>query len=123
MITGQVNATYNLTKDLSFYVRSGIITNNSVSTLKTPKSYIYYGNGEFDGNYSERRQNNFQIVTDALLTYKKTFLNNISTEHSPWAVAARYNNPTAYLFSETKGLNVPADYNLDNTIGICKRII
>ena len=42
--------------------------------LKTPKSYIYYGNGELDGNYSERRQNNFQIVTDALLTYKKTFL-------------------------------------------------
>ena len=47
----QVNATYDFTKDLSFYVRSGVITNNALSTLKTPKSYIYYGNGEFDGNY------------------------------------------------------------------------
>ncbi len=79
VVTGQVNATYDFTKDLSFFIRSGIITNNAISTLKTPKSYIYYGGGEFDGNYSETRRNNFQIVTDALLTYKKTFFEDFNT--------------------------------------------
>jgi len=115
VITGQVSATYDFTKDLSFFVRSGVITNNALSTLKTPKSYIYYGNGEFDGNYSERRQDNFQIVSDALLTYKKTFLNDFHGTISGGA-SSRFNS-NSYLFSETTGLNVPADYNLDNTIG------
>jgi len=115
VITGQVNATYDFTKDLSFYIRSGVITNNALSTLKTPKSYIYYGGGEFDGNYSERRQNNFQIVTDALLTYKKTFLNNFHTTLSAGG-SSRFNS-ISNLFSQTTGLNVPADYNLDNTVG------
>jgi TonB-linked SusC/RagA family outer membrane protein len=115
VVTGQVNATYNFTKDLALFVRSGIITNNSLSTLKTPKSYIYYGNIGFDGDYSERRQSNFQIVTDALLTYNKTFFNNFSATVSAGA-SSRYNNNNN-LFSQTNGLNVPADYNLDNTVG------
>ena len=115
VITGQVNATYDITKGLSFFVRSGIITNNALSTLKTPKSYIYYGGAEFDGNYSERRRNNFQIVTDALLTYNKTFLTDFSTTVSVGA-SSRYNS-NSNLFSQTNGLNVPVNYNLDNTIG------
>jgi TonB-linked SusC/RagA family outer membrane protein len=115
VLTGQVNGTYDFTKDLSLYVRSGVITNNSLSTLETPKSYIYYGGGEFDGNYSERRQTNFQIVTDALLTYKKTFLDDFNATISAGA-SSRYNS-NSYLSSQTTGLNVPADYNLDNTIG------
>ncbi|HUP13332.1 MAG TPA: TonB-dependent receptor plug domain-containing protein, partial [Niastella sp.] len=115
VITGQVNATYNFTKDLSFFVRSGVITNNALSILKTPKSYIYYGNGEFDGNYSERRMNNFQIVTDALLTYKKTFFQNFNTTLSAGA-SSRYNT-ASNLYSQTNGLNVPANYNLANTVG------
>ena len=118
VVTGQVNATYDFTKDLSFFIRSGIITNNAISTLKTPKSYIYYGGGEFDGNYSETRRNNFQIVTDALLTYKKTFFEDFNTTFSA-GVSSRYNS-NSYLFSQTNGLNVSVDYNLDNTIGAVK---
>ncbi len=115
VITGQVNATYDFTKDLSLFVRSGIITNSALSTLKTPKSYIYYGGAEFDGNYSERRSNNFQIVTDALLTYKRVFFENFNATISAGA-SSRYNS-SSYLFSQTNGLNVPRNYNLDNTVG------
>ena len=115
VITGQVTGTYNFTDELSLLVRSGIITNNSLSTLETPKSYIYYGNGDLDGNYSETRKNNFQIVTDALLTYNKTFSNNISATISVGG-SSRYNN-NSYITSRTNGLNVPADYNLANTVG------
>ncbi|MGZ8536916.1 MAG: SusC/RagA family TonB-linked outer membrane protein [Flavisolibacter sp.] len=115
VITGQVNGTYDFTKDLSLFVRSGIITNNTLSDLKTPKSYIYYGGAEFDGNYSERRRSNFQIVTDALLTYKKTFLQNLNTTFSVGG-SSRFNS-NSNLFSQTNGLNVPVNYNLANTIG------
>ncbi|MBI1782198.1 MAG: SusC/RagA family TonB-linked outer membrane protein [Sphingobacteriales bacterium] len=115
VITGQVNGTYDFTKDLSLFVRSGVITNSSLSSLKTPKSYIYYGNGEFDGNYSEKRLTNFQIVTDALLTYKKTFLRNFNATVSVGA-SSRYTSANN-LNSQTNGLNVPVNYNLGNSKG------
>jgi TonB-linked SusC/RagA family outer membrane protein len=115
VLTGQVNATYDFTKDLSLFVRSGVITNNAISTLKTPKSYIYYGGGEFDGNYTENRENNFQIVTDALLTYKRTFFKDFNATISAGA-SSRYNS-SSYINSKTNGLNVPAVYNLTNSVG------
>jgi len=116
VVTGQVNATYDITKDLQFFVRSGIITNNALSTLQTPKSYVYYGNGDLDGNYYERRQSNFQIVTDALLTYKKTFLKDFNGTLSVGA-SNRYNS-NSRLQSQTSGLFVPTNYSFDNSIGI-----
>lgn len=115
VVTAQLNATYDITKDLSFFIRSGVITNNAFSALKTPKSYVYYGNGELDGNYSERRTNNFQIVTDALLTYKKTFFNDLSATVSA-GVSSRYNS-NSQLASQTNGLYVPKGYNLGNSVG------
>lgn len=115
VVTGQLNLNYDFTKKLSFYVRSGVITNFALSSLRTPKSYVYYGNTEFDGNYSERRTNNFQIVTDALLTYKTQFLQDFNLTASAGA-STRYNN-NSYLSSRTNGLNVPVLYNLDNTVG------
>jgi TonB-linked SusC/RagA family outer membrane protein len=115
VITGQVSATYDFTKDLSLFVRSGIITNNALSTLKTPKSYIYYGGAEFDGNYNETRRQNFQIVSDAILTYKKTFAKDFHTTLSAGA-SSRFGS-NSNLFSQTNGLNVPVNYNLANTIG------
>lgn len=115
VVSAQANATYDFNKNLSFFIRSGVITNNALSTLKTPKSYIYYGGGEFDGNYSERRQNNFQIVTDALLTYKKTLWNNVNATLSAGG-SSRYNS-SSNLYSQTTGLNVPVNYNLANTVG------
>ena len=116
VITAQVNGTYNFTNDLTLFIRSGVITNNSLGTLQTPKSYISYGGGEFDGNYSERRKSNFQIVTDALLTYNKSFLNDNFHATISGGVSSRYNN-NSYLYSKTNGLNVPVNYNLANTIG------
>ncbi|MEI9947000.1 MAG: SusC/RagA family TonB-linked outer membrane protein [Chitinophagaceae bacterium] len=113
VITGQLNATYDLTKDLSFFIRSGIITNNAFSSLKTPKSYVFYGNTEFDGNYSERKSSNFQIVTDALLTYKKTIANDFSFTASLGG-STRYTS-SSYSYSRTNGLSVPTNYNFGNS--------
>lgn len=115
VITGQVNGTYDFTKELSLFVRSGIITNHTFENLKTPKSYIYYGGAEFDGNYNENRNSNFQIVSDALLTYKKNIGRDFHTTVSVGA-SSRFNS-NSNLFSQTNGLNVPVNYNLANTVG------
>lgn len=115
VVTGQLNATYDITSNLSFFVRSGVITNFANSNLRTPKSYIYYGGSEFNGNFSEKRQSNFQIVSDALLTYKANFFTDFNATLSAGA-STRYNN-NSYLSSQTNGLNVPAYYNLLNSVG------
>ena len=115
VITGQVNGTWDIAKGLSFYIRSGVITNNSTSRVETPKSYIWYGNADFEGNFGETRQNHFQIVTDALLTYKKTFFQDLNATLSVGG-SNRYNS-SSYLNSQTAGLNVPEIYNLGNSIG------
>lgn len=115
VITSQFNVNYDVAKNLKLFARSGIVTNFSTSTLYTPKSYIYYGGAQFDGNYSERRQSNFQIVTDAMLTYNTSVINGLKATFSA-GVSNRYNK-NGYLSANTNGLNVPALYNLDNTVG------
>ncbi|HTG57406.1 MAG TPA: hypothetical protein VL943_14110, partial [Niabella sp.] len=77
--------------------------------------YISYGSVDLNGNYSENRSANFQIVTDALLTYKTTFLKDFNATASVGG-SSRYNNNN-YLNSKTNGLNVPELYNLSNSTG------
>lgn len=114
VITGQLNFTYDITKELSLFARSGIITNSSLSNQNTPRSYIYYGSGEFDGNYRESGKRNFQIVNDLLLTYKKSFLQKFNATISGGA-STRYND-NRYNTSATVGLNIPALYNFNNSV-------
>jgi TonB-linked SusC/RagA family outer membrane protein len=114
VINGQVNATYDFSKSLSLFARSGIITNNSLSAVKTPWSYVYYGSGLLSGQYQETRKKNLQIVSDVLLTYKKDFLNDFHATVSAGA-SNRYND-NSYVDAATVGLNVPALYTLSNSI-------
>ena len=114
VITGQVNATYDFSKSLSLFARTGIITNNSLSAVKTPWSYVYYGNGLLSGQYEENRKKNLQLVSDVLLTYKKEFLNNFHATISAGA-SSRYND-NSYIDVATVGLNVPDLYTLTNSI-------
>jgi TonB-linked SusC/RagA family outer membrane protein len=114
VVTAQLNANYEFSKDLTLFARSGIITNNAQSKIETPWSYIYYGNGLLNGQYQEIRRNNFQIVSDLLLTYKKSFLDGFNATVSAGA-SSRYNT-SSYVDAATVGLNVPALYTLSNSI-------
>lgn len=114
VITGQLNGTYDFSKSLSLLVRSGIITNSSLSAVKTPWSYVYYGSGLLSGQYQEKRIKNLQIVSDVLLTYKKDFLTDFHATVSAGA-SSRYND-NSYIDVATVGLNVPALYTLTNSI-------
>jgi len=114
-LVGQVNGVYDFSKELSLMVRSGINLNNTTSDIKTPYSFINYGSSKAPfGNYDITKGNQFRIVTDALLTYKKNFLTDFNATISAGA-SSRYEQ-TSSLNSFTNGLSVPGLYNLSNSI-------
>ncbi|HMF71397.1 MAG TPA: hypothetical protein VK616_07965, partial [Flavitalea sp.] len=114
-VVAQVNATYDFSKDLSFNVRSGANVNNTFRTIKTPWSFINYGNSKApNGNYELWKQNQFRIVSDAMFTYKKPFLQNFNAVVSAGA-SSRYDHIDEQN-SFTNGLSVPGLYNLGNSI-------
>ncbi|RZM01928.1 MAG: SusC/RagA family TonB-linked outer membrane protein, partial [Pedobacter sp.] len=79
VIVAQANVTYDFTKDLQLLVRTGATTNNVFADTKTPYSYINYGTSAAPkGNYRIDQNSNLLIVSDLLLTYKKTFLKDFS---------------------------------------------
>ena len=115
VILGNDNLTWDLTKDLKFLVRSGITTNTIFTDRKTPYSFIYYGTGASPlGNYSIEKENNFQVISDAMLTYNKTFLKNWNITAS--AGGSHRFNGNDFVISRTNGLNIPGYYNLSNSI-------
>lgn len=116
VIVGQANATYDFTKDLQLLVRSGITTNNAFGDTKTPYSFINYGTDAAPlGNYSQTNSSNFLIVSDIMLTYKKTFLKDFNVTVSA-AASQRFSQSKSLTGYTVGGLNVPGFYNLANSI-------
>lgn len=116
VIVAQLNATYDFTKDLQLMVRSGATTNSVTADVKIPYSYINYGTSAAPrGNYSVRNNNNLLITTEALLTYKKTFLKDFSITASAGA-SNRYNQAKSSFAGTNGGLTIPKAYNLKSSI-------
>lgn len=114
-IVAQANAVYDFSPELSFMVRSGATVNNTARNIKTPWSFINYGNSKAPfGNYDIMDQNQVRIVSDALLTYKKNFGSDFNAVISAGA-SSRYDHLDE-LNSSTNGLSVPGVYNLGNSI-------
>lgn len=115
VIVGQVNATYDFTKDLQLLVRTGATTNNAGSEIKTPYSYINYGTSAAPkGNYSVSNRSNLLIVSDVLLTYKKTFLKNFSATVSVGG-SNRFTQGKSGFARTNGGLTIPKAYNLKSS--------
>ncbi len=112
VINAQLNLNYQFNKDLNLLVRSAVATNNDQYTDKEPWSYI---DNAFklqpQGGFSLSQDNNFQIVTDVLLTYKNTFFNDF---HATVAAggSSRYNQLGTTYEGTVGGLNIPDYYNL-----------
>ncbi len=112
---GQASINYDITNDLNFTVRSGGTINSAFSDLKTPYSFINYGSSAAPfGQYSLGTNNNLLFVTDAILTYKKSFLKNFGAVARIGA-SDRYLNSTWLNSSTSGGLQVPGTYNLANS--------
>lgn len=116
VVVGQANATYDFTKDLQLLVRSGITTSNVSSDLKTPYSYINYGTSAAPkGNYYVDNSSHLLLQTEALLTYKKSFLQNFNATISAGA-STRFEQAKDAFAGTNGGLNIPKDYNISNSI-------
>lgn len=113
VVVAQASLTYDITKNLTFFLRSGGTLNNAASDLKTPYSFIDYTAAPF-GQYSIGRSNNFRIVTDGILTYKKEVVKEFDATVSIGA-ANRYEQSNGLNSSTTGGLQVPLTYNLGNS--------
>lgn len=114
-IVAQANAVYNFNDNLSFMVRSGATVNNTTRTIKTPWSFINYGNSKApNGNFEIWKQDQLRVVSDAMLTYKKNFLTDLSVVISAGA-SSRFDHIDENQ-SNTNGLSVPGVYNLGNSI-------
>jgi TonB-linked SusC/RagA family outer membrane protein len=115
VVLGQANLTWDFTDHLKFMVRSGITTSNVFTDRKTPYSFIYYSSGASPlGNYNVERSNSFQVISDALLTYSRSF--NEDWELTLSAGASHRFNSFSDLRSNTVGLNIPGHFNLSNSI-------
>ena len=114
-VVAQGNATYEFSKEFSAMLRTGINVSNTGQDIRTPYSFINYGASKAPfGNYDISKSNQFRIVTDALLTYKKNFLTDFSATVSAGASSRFEQNSN--LSSSTNGLSVPGLYNLANSI-------
>jgi hypothetical protein len=114
-IVAQANAVYDFNSNLSFMVRSGATVNNTNRQIKTPWSFINYGNSKApNGNFEVWKQNQVRIVSDAMLTYKKDFGSNLNAVISAGA-SSRFDHVDESN-SATNGLSVPGVYNLGNSI-------
>lgn len=117
VINTQLNANYIFNKNLSLMVRSAVSTNNSYSDSKVPYSFI---DNSFSmqpkGGYSMSQNNNLQIISDVLLTYKKDFLKDFHATVSVGGTT-RYNRATGLSQNTVGGLTVPNYYNLAASAG------
>jgi hypothetical protein len=63
VVVGQANLTYDISKDLKVFVRSGLTENNAFSDLKTPYSFIDYTAIPY-GQYSVSSKSNLIFFFD-----------------------------------------------------------
>jgi TonB-linked SusC/RagA family outer membrane protein len=111
---GQVSLTYDFTSSLSLKVRSGLSWYALQSDLRTPKSMILYSDPT-DGNYEIQTDKDFNLNSDFLLAYNKSWSDTWEVN-----ISAGGNNRWEehnYLWAKTSGLNIPEFYNLSNSTG------
>jgi len=115
LITGNITANYQFTKDFNVMLRSGIEILNEERTTKRPYSSANY----LKGFYREQFIKNHEFNNDILFTYKKDFNKfNISANAGG---SVRYNEYTMNDY-RAEGLKVAGDYSLNNAISLITRV-
>lgn len=115
LITGNIIANYQFTKDFNVMLRSGIEILNEERTTKRPYSSANY----LKGFYREQYIKNNEFNNDILFTYKKDF-NKINFSANAGG-SIRYNE---YVMNDyrAEGLKVAGDYTLNNAISLLTRV-
>ncbi|WP_326984642.1 SusC/RagA family TonB-linked outer membrane protein [Chryseobacterium sp. MYb264] len=115
MITGNISATYDFSKNFSLMLRSGIEMLDEERTTKRPYSSANY----LKGFYREQYIRNNEFNNDLLFTYKKDFNKFNITANA--GASIRYNE---YVMNDyrAEGLKVVGDYSLNNAISLITKV-
>jgi len=115
LITGNVTADYQFTKDFKVMLRSGIEVLNEKRTTIRPWSSANYAKGF----YREQFISNQEYNNDVLFTYKKD-LNKFNISANVGG-SIRYNE---YIMNDyrAEGLKVAGDYSLNNAISLLTKV-
>lgn len=109
-VVGNLSATYQIVPDLELMVRSGVSMSQEDREQKRP-----YSTANFQRGYFKRQDvSNFEINTDALLTYSK----NISERFDLRVSAGANNRREKYqlINGHVEGLVIPGVYKLSNGV-------
>ncbi|MDB5120046.1 MAG: TonB-linked outer membrane protein SusC/RagA family [Sphingobacteriales bacterium] len=109
---GNLNATYDFTKNLSLMVRSGIDMSNEDRDQRRPYSTANFGKGY----YKQQNIFNYEVNTDALLSYKVDI--NSSFKFNTSVGANARNQKYTGLDRSVEGLVNPGVYKLANGISL-----
>ena len=111
-IVGNLSATYNLSKKFDVLVRSAISLTNDERDQHRPFSTANYRQGYF----KQQNISDYEINSDALLSYHDKFSNDITISASAGANTRtnRYNRIDAYV----DGLVIPGVFKLTNGSGL-----
>lgn len=109
-VNSSMSATLRITRHLDLMVRSGIQLSADQREQHRPISDVVYGNGFF------KKQNvfDYELNSDALLTYHNSFANNLHLNVS--AGGNMMQQKYDMLSAEVNGLITPGDYKLANGI-------
>ncbi len=114
VIDMQVKANWKITKDLVFQVRGNSRNIDNFETMKSPKSYMNYGDSR-NGDYKLWNSDQLNIDADALLSYNKDITEDIQFGIN--AGASIFNRTYTQEYQSSDGLIVPGVYTLNNTQG------
>lgn len=115
LITGNITANYQFTKDFNVMLRSGIEILNEERTNKRPWSSANYAKGFYREQYIKNQEYN----NDILFTYKKD--SNKFNFSANAGGSVRYNKYVSNDY-RAEGLKVPGDYSLNNAISLITRV-
>lgn len=107
---GNISATYEFTSNLELMVRSGIALSQEAREQRRPYSTANFARGY----YKEQDISNFEINTDALLTYRKKI--GESFDISTSLGGNLRNNKYRSINSYVEGLVIPGEFKLSNGI-------
>jgi len=114
VMNGYLSLNYQVLPELSVQARVNARNKFTNQDLKTPKSYLYYGNSIL-GNYEIWKTTEASYDYDVLTTYTKSFSDNFSLDVFAGAAVSRWNYD--YQYSTTDGLITGGLFNLSNSLG------
>ncbi|MGX5688618.1 SusC/RagA family TonB-linked outer membrane protein [Arcticibacter tournemirensis] len=112
--TGQLKLSWQVLPDLTLQGRVNLRENKSFSDMKSPKSYMNYGDSR-NGDYKLWDDSQQNLDADFLANYSKNLTSDVALTVN--AGASVFNRQYRQEYQSTDGLIVPFVYSLNNTQG------